>query len=92
LVIQTQRLLLVSGDFIREFNYHRPIGFTTACSVMPNVMSGTPLDLESGSLSALRELQRKQAQELDDDSNEATKEIRRRIVGLVTEMAREGVI
>lgn len=41
-------------DFLGEYNYHRPIGFTTACSVMPNVMSNTQLNLETNGLSALR--------------------------------------
>ena len=34
-------------DFIAEFNYHKPVGFTTACSVMPNVMSTTQVNLEN---------------------------------------------
>ena len=41
---------------------------------------------------ALRELQRKQEQELNDDTNPSSIEIRRRIVQLVHEMARDGVI
>ncbi len=80
-------------DFIEDFNYHRPLGFATACSVMPNVMSTTQVDLESANgLLALRELQRKQAQELEDDSNPSSVEIKRRIVDMVEEAARDGVI
>ena len=46
-------------DFVADFNHHRPLGFATACAVMPNVMSSAQVDLEQG-LFALRELQRKQ--------------------------------
>ena len=49
-------------DFMEDFNYHRPLGFATACAVMPNVMSSAQVDLEQG-LFALRELQRKQGLE-----------------------------
>ena len=73
-------------------NLFRPLGFTTACSVMPNVLSSCQLDLENNGLLALRELQRKQADELDDQDNPASKEIRRRIVEMVHEMARDKVI
>lgn len=79
-------------NFKADFDFHKPIGFTTACSVMPNVLSSCQLDLERNGLMALRELQRKQEQELDDDSNEASIEIRRRIVDMVHEMARDNVI
>ena len=41
---------------------------------------------------ALRNLQRKQAQELADTTKASSKEIKRRIVGLVKEMARENII
>lgn len=50
------------------------------------------LDLENNGCFALRELQRKQEQELDDDNNPSSIEIRRRIVQMVHEMARDGVI
>eukprot|EP00094_Tigriopus_californicus_P005881 TCALIF_05667-PA protein Name:"Protein of unknown function" AED:0.29 eAED:0.29 QI:0/0.66/0.5/0.75/0.33/0.25/4/114/526 len=79
-------------DFIGDFHYHKPVGFTTACSVMPNVMSTTQLDLETAGICALRELQQKQEQELNDDTNPSSLEIRRRIVQMVHEMARDGVI
>jgi hypothetical protein len=79
-------------DFMVDFNYHRPLGFATACSVMPNVMSNTQVDLETNGLSALRELQRKQAQELEDDVNPSSIEIRRRILEMVEEFARDRVI
>jgi hypothetical protein len=59
---------------------------------MPNVMSNTQVDLETNGLSALRELQRKQAQELEDDVNPSSIEIRRRILEMVEEFARDRVI
>ena len=34
-------------DFIEDFNFHKAVGFTTACSVMPNVMSNTQVDIET---------------------------------------------
>ena len=40
----------------------------------------------------MRELQQKQAEELNDDNNTASQEIRRRIEQMVEEMARDGVI
>ena len=43
-------------------------------------------------MAALRELQRKQEQELNDDSNQASLEIRRRLLDMVHEMARDGHI
>ncbi len=41
---------------------------------------------------ALRNMQRKQVQELEDTSKPTSKEIKRRIVGLVTELIRDNVI
>ena len=41
---------------------------------------------------ALRDLQRKIAAELEDDTKETSKEIKRRILGLVHELARDGLI
>eukprot|EP00096_Caligus_rogercresseyi_P001449 TRINITY_DN1231_c0_g1_i6.p1 TRINITY_DN1231_c0_g1~~TRINITY_DN1231_c0_g1_i6.p1 ORF type:complete len:491 (-),score=120.25 TRINITY_DN1231_c0_g1_i6:271-1743(-) len=79
-------------DFLTDFNWHRSVGFTTACSVLPNVLSTAPLDLENNGFLAIKELQRKQEREMADGSNPSTLEVRRRIVGMVHEMARDGVI
>ena len=45
-------------DFREEFNQFKNIGFTTACSVMPNILSDKAIDIEG--ITAIRELQRKQ--------------------------------
>ena len=48
--------------------------------------------VEAGGLMALRNVQRKQVEELEDTSKPTSKEIKRRIVGLVTELIRDNVI
>ena len=77
-------------DFQADLTTYKTIGFVLATTLMPNVLSQT--QLEAGGLMALREMQRKQAAELQDDENRASKEIRRRITGLVEELVREKVI
>jgi len=77
-------------DFQKDLTTYKTIGFVLATTLMPNVLSQT--QLEAGGLMALREMQRKQAAELQDDENRASKEIRRRITGLVEELVREKII
>ena len=50
------------------------------------------IQVEAGGLLALHNLQRKQAQELQDPNKPSSKEIKRRVIGLVEEMARENII
>jgi len=78
--------------FREDFNWHKQIGFTTACSVMPNVLSDTELNLEGNIFTAFRNLQRKQQAVIEDVDNATSIEIRRRLMDLVTEMARDSVI
>ena len=47
-------------DFLQDFDRFKAIGFTTACSVMPNILSDSEVDLEGNPITALRNLQRKQ--------------------------------
>ena len=68
-------------DFQADLTTYKTIGLVLATTLMPNVLSQT--QPEAGGLMALREMQRKQAAELQDDENRASKEIRRRITGLV---------
>jgi len=77
-------------DFQKDLTTYKTIGFVLATTLMPNVLSET--QLEAGGLMAIREMQRKQAAELQDDENRASKEIRRRITGLVDELVREEII
>ena len=77
-------------DFQKDLTTYKTIGFVLATTLMPNVLSET--QLEAGGLMAIREMQRKQAAELQDDENRASKEIRRRITGLVEELVREEII
>jgi len=77
-------------DFQEEFKTFKKIGFILASAMLPNVLSDT--QFEAGGLMALRDLQRKQALDLEDDTKETTKEIKRRIVGIVHELAREELI
>jgi len=78
------------GEFMADIQSYKCIGFVTAATVLPNVLSDT--QLEAGGLLALRDMQRKQAAELADPDKPTSREIKRRIIGLVTELARDGVI
>ena len=59
---------------------------------MPNVLSDQELNLEGNMFTAFRELQRKQQTVLEDKDNPTSIEIRRRLLELVTEMARDEVL
>ena len=60
--------------------------------VMPNVLSDQELNMEGNIFTAARELQRKQQAVLEDADNPTSIEIRRRLMELVTEMARDKVL
>jgi len=77
-------------DFQADVQTYKTIGFVLATTLLPNVLSTT--QLEPGGLLALKEMQRKQAAELEDGDNIASKEIKRRIVGLTEELVRDNVI
>ena len=47
-------------EFLEDFHRFKNIGFTTACSVMPNILSDNQIDLEGNPLTMFSELQRKQ--------------------------------
>ena len=47
-------------EFQEEFHRFKNIGFTTACSVMPNILSDKAIDIQGNPITAFRELQRKQ--------------------------------
>ena len=78
--------------FMEDFNFHRVIGMVTACAVMPNVFADSPIDFEGNVCTAFRNMQRQQKKVIDDETNPASIEIRRRLVDLVHEFAREGGI
>lgn len=78
------------SDFQADIHTYKTVGFVLATTLLPNVLSAT--QLEPGGLLALRDMQRKQAMELEDSTNTSSKEIRRRIVGLVQELVRDNVI
>merc|ERR1712117_844684 len=63
-------------DFQADIQTYKTIGYVMATTLLPNVLSTT--QLEPGGLLALKEMQRKQAAELEDSSNLASKEIKRR--------------
>merc|ERR1712059_132626 len=77
-------------DFEADIHTYKTVGFVLATTLLPNVLSATQLEL--GGLLALRDMQRKQALELEDDTNLSGREIRRRVVGLVKELVRDNVI
>jgi len=77
-------------DFQSDVLTYKTIGYVLATTLMPNVLSTT--QVEPGGLRALKEMQRKQAAELEDGDNLASKEIKRRIVGLTEELVRDKVI
>ena len=76
--------------FDADIKEYKSIAFVMATTLLPNVLSGS--QLEPDGLLALRDMQRKQAQELEDPENVNSKEIKRRIVGLCEEMTRDGII
>ena len=47
-------------DFLQDFQRFKAIGFTTACSVMPNILSENKVEIQGNPITAFRELQRKQ--------------------------------
>jgi len=79
-------------DFMKDFHRFKAIGFTTACSVMPNILSDNKVDIQGNPITAFQELQRKQEEDMDDVNSVCGQEIKRRITDLVKEMARDGVI
>jgi len=79
-------------DFLDDFQRFKAIGFTTACSVMPNILSDNKVDIQGNPITAFAELQRKQEEDMDDEHSECGQEIKRRIIDLVHEMAHDGVI
>merc|ERR1719244_2284710 len=78
------------SDFQSDIETYKTIGFVLATTLLPNVLSAT--QLEPGGLLALRDMQRKQAAELEDNNNSSSQEIKRRVVGLVEELVRDKVI
>ena len=77
-------------DFQKDLTTYKTIGFVLATTLMPNVLSET--QVEAGGIMALREMQRKQALELEDAENRASTEIKRRVRGLVEELVRDKII
>ena len=47
-------------EFLQDFHRFKAIGFTTACSVMPNILSDNKVDIQGNPITAFAELQRKQ--------------------------------
>ena len=77
-------------DFRADLNTYKTIGLVLATTLVPNVLSET--QGEAGGIMAPREMQRTQAAELADTENIASKEIKRRVVGLVEELVKEKII
>jgi len=77
-------------DFQTDVQTYKTIGYVMATTLLPNVLSTT--QVEPGGILALKEMQRKQAAELEDNENLASKEIKRRIIGLTEELVRDKVI
>jgi hypothetical protein len=73
-----------------DLKTYKTIAFVLATTLLPNVLSGSQVDAEG--LLALRDIQRKQAAELEDPENLNSKEIKRRVVGLVQELTRDNLI
>jgi len=76
--------------FHADIKTYKTIAFVLATTLLPNVLSGSQVDADG--LLALREIQRKQAAELEDPDNLNSKEIKRRVVGLVQELTRDNII
>lgn len=76
--------------FHADIKTYKTIAFVLATTLLPNVLSGSQAEMDG--VMALREIQRKQAAELEDPNNPNSKEIKRRVVGLVHELARDNII
>ena len=78
------------SDFLTDIKEYKTVAFMLATSLLPNVLSMSQLDVEG--LLALRDMQRKQAAELEDPANSNSTEIKRRVVGLCEELTRDNII
>jgi len=76
--------------FKADIKVYKSIAFVLACTLLPNVLSGSQVEVDG--ILALRDIQRKQSAELEDPNNVNSREIKRRVVGLVTEMVKDGLI
>jgi len=77
-------------EFMADIETYKTVAFVLATTILPNVLSDT--QLEAGGLFALRDMQRKQAEELQDNDKKTSREIKRRVVGLVTDLVRDNII
>merc|ERR1711860_289179 len=73
-------------EFLADIKTYKTISFVLATTLLPNVLSD--IQLEPGGIFALKDMQRKQVEELQDNTKKTSREIKRRIVGLVTELVR----
>lgn len=76
--------------FHADIKEYKTIAFVLATTLLPNVLSGSQISADG--VLALREIQRKQAAELEDPENVNSREIKRRVVGLCEELARDNLI
>merc|ERR1719414_1842501 len=76
--------------FLADIKEYKTVAFVLATTLLPNVLSMSQLDAEG--LLALRDMQRKQAAELEDPANSNSTEIKRRVVGLCEELTRDNII
>ena len=83
-------LVYDKAAFLAHIQEYKTVAFVLATTLLPNVLSGSQLDPDG--FLALREMQRKQAAELEDPANPNSREIKRRVVGLCEELTRDGVI
>lgn len=77
-------------EFLADIHTYKSIGFVLAATLLPNVLSD--IQLEAGGLMALRNMQRKQCLELADDSKPTSREIKRRVSGLIVDLANQNII
>merc|ERR1712154_569756 len=64
------------SDFLTDIKEYKTVAFVLATPLLPNVLSMSQLDAEG--LLAFRDMQRKQAAELEDPANSNSTEIKRR--------------
>jgi len=83
-------LVYDKAAFLAHIQEYKTVAFVLATTLLPNVLSGSQLDPDG--FLALREMQRKQAAELEDPANPNSKEIKRRVVGLCEELTRDNII
>lgn len=78
--------------FVQDFNWHKVVGVVSSGAVMPNVFADVPVNMEGNIFTAFRHLAANQRKVLVNKTSSHSIEIRRRLMGIIKEMLRDGVM